>query len=160
MNAILLFTIATVVNITLSTIRSLCTIKGGKWLSAITNAVCYGFYPLIVMLTAKDTVTIWVNMIITAVANFVCVWLIKLVEEKARKDKMWKVEMAIPNEYAEEVIERLKSTGNWIPFNYHYLGKWCIFNCYCDTQDQTAFAKNLTKEFNGKISAYESKSLI
>ena len=160
MNAIIFFALMTVINVTLSTIRSLCTIKGGKWLSAITNAVCYGFYPLIVMLTAKDTVTIWVNMIITAVANFVCVWLIKLVEEKARKDKMWKVEMAIPNEYAEEVIERLKSTGNWIPFNYHYLGKWCIFNCYCDTQDQTKFAKDLAKEFNGKISAYESKSLI
>ena len=160
LNAIILFAIATIVNVSLSTIRSLCTINGGKWISATTNAICYGFYPLIVMLTAKGTVDIVVNMIITAVANFVCVWLIKLVEEKARKDKMWKVEMAIPNEYAEEVIERLKSTGNWIPFNYNYLGKWCIFNCYCDTQDQTAFAKNLAKEFNGKISAYESKSLI
>ena len=160
MNAIIFFALMTVINVTLSTIRSLCTIKGGKWLSAITNAVCYGFYPLIVMLTAKDTVTIWVNMTITAVANFVCVWLIKLVEEKARKDKMWKVEMAIPNELAEEVVEKLKGTGNWIPVNYHYLGKWCIFNCYCDTQDQTKFANDLAKNHNGKISAYESKSLI
>ena len=160
MNAILLFTIATIINICLSTIRSLCTIKGGKMISAITNAVCYGFYPLIVMLTAKDTVSIITNMVITAIANFVCVYVIKMVEEKARKDKMWKVEMAIPNEFADEVIERLKSTGNWIPFNYNYLGKWCIFNCYCDTQDQTKFAKDLAKEFNGKISAYESKSLI
>lgn len=160
MTNILIFTALTVVNVTLSTIRSLCTIKGGKWLSAITNAICYGFYPLIVMLTAKDMVTIVANMIITAVVNFICVWIIKLVEEKAKKDKMWKVEMAIPNEYSEEVIERLKGTGNWIPFNYHYLGKWCIFNCYCDTQNQTAFAKNLAKEFNGKISAYESKPLI
>lgn len=160
MNAILIFAIATIVNVTLSTIRSLCTIKGGKWLSAITNAVCYGFYPLIVMLTAKGTVGIIVNMGITAIANFVCVWIIKFIEEKARKDKLWKVEMAIPNNYADEVIERLKGTGNWIPFNYNYLGKWCIFNCYCDTQDQTTFAKNLSKEFGGKISAYESKSLI
>ena len=160
MNAILLFAIATVVNVILSTIRSLCTIKGGKWVSAISNAICYGFYPFIVMLTAKDTVSIIINMVITAIANFVCVWLIKYVEEKARKDKMWKVEMAIPLNLSNEVIERLKSTGNWIPFNYNYLGKWCIFNCYCDTQDQTAFAKNLAKEFNGKISAYESKSLI
>lgn len=160
MTAIIFFALMTVINVTLSTIRSLCTIKGGKWLSAITNAVCYGFYPLIVMLTAKDTVTIWANMVITAVANFVCVWLIKLVEEKSRKDKMWKVEMAIPLELSNEVIEKLKGTGNWIPFNYHYLGNWCIFNCYCDTQDQTKFAKDLAKNYNGKISAYESKSLI
>ena len=160
MNAILIFAVATIVNVILSTIRSLCTIKGGKWLSAITNAICYGFYPLIVMLTAKGTVGIIVNMIITAVVNFVCVWIIKLVEEKARKDKMWKVEMAIPLDLSNEAIEKLKSTGNWIPFNYHYLGNWCIFNCYCDTQDQTKFAKDLAKNYNGKISAYESKSLI
>ena len=85
MNSIILFAIATVINVTLSTIRSLCTIKGGKWVSAITNALCYGFYPLIVMLTAKDTVSIITNMVITAIANFVCVYVIKLVEEKARK---------------------------------------------------------------------------
>ena len=89
---IIIFAIVTVINVTLSTIRSLCTIKCGKWLSALTNAMCYGFYPLIVMLTAKDSVTIWTNMAITAVANFICVWLIKFIEEKARKDKMWKIE--------------------------------------------------------------------
>ncbi len=160
MNAIIIFIIATIVNVTLSTIRALCTIKGGKWLSATTNAVCYGFYPLIVMLTAKGTVDILINMLITAVVNFVCVWIIKLIEEKARKDKLWKVEMAIPYEQSEEVIEHLKSTGGWIPFNYNYLGKWCIFNCYCATQDQTKFATDLAKKYNGKISAYESKSLI
>lgn len=160
MYAIIFFALMTIINVTLSTIRSLCTIKGGKWLSATTNAICYGFYPLIVMLTAKGTVDIVVNMIITAVVNFFCVWLIKFVEEKARKDKMWKVEMAIPLDLSNEVIEKLKSTGGWIPFNYNYLGKWCIFNCYCDTQDQTKFAKDLAKNYNGKISAYESKSLI
>ena len=75
-NAIIIFAIATVINVTLSTIRSLCTINGGKWLSATTNAICYGFYPLIVMLTAQGTVDIIINMCITAVANFVCVWII------------------------------------------------------------------------------------
>ena len=82
MNAIVIFAIATIVNVTLSTIRAICTIKGGKWISATTNAICYGFYPLIVMLTAKGTVDILINMGITAIANFCCVWIIKFVEEK------------------------------------------------------------------------------
>ena len=160
MNPILLFTIATVINIVLSTIRSLCTIKGGKMVSAVTNAVCYGFYPLIVMLTAKDTVSIVTNMAITAIANFVCVYIIKMVEEKARKDKMWKVEMAIPLDKSSEVIEFMKTNENKIPFNYNYLGKWCIFNCYCETQENSAIMRELAIHYGGKISAYESKSLI
>ena len=158
MNAILIFTIATIINVTLSTIRSLCTIKGGKWLSAITNAVCYGFYPLIVMLTAKDTVSIVVNMAITAVANFVCVWLIKFVEEKAKKDKLWKVEMAIPKEDCSLVKATLNRKN--IPYNYVEVGQWVMFNCYCNEQKDTAICVDIAKKLQGKISAYESKAVI
>lgn len=158
MNAILLFAIATVVNVTLSTIRSLCTIKGGKWVSAISNAICYGFYPFIVMLTAKGTVDIIINMLITAIANFVCVWLIKYVEEKATKDKMWKIEMAIPKEELELVKSVLDR--KYIPFNYVEVGSWIMFNCYCNEQKDTAVCVATAKNLGGKISAYESKSLI
>lgn len=157
MNPILLFIFATIINVVLSTIRSICTIKCGKWLSALTNAICYGFYPLIVMLTAKDTVTIWVNMIITAVVNFVCVWIIKLVEEKARKDRLWKVEMAIPLMKADIVDDKLNN--NFISHNYTRLDKWVMFNCFCETQAETKICVDLAKGFKGKISAYESKPL-
>lgn len=156
-NAIIIFAIATVINVTLSTIRSLCTINGGKWLSATTNAICYGFYPLIVMLTAQGTVDIIINMCITAVANFVCVWIIKFVEEKARKDKLWKVEMAIPFDKAERIIDVMNVAT--IPHNYNYLGKWCVFNCYCATQEQSRAVAEMAKQYGGKISAYESKTI-
>lgn len=158
MSAILIFTIATIINVTLSTIRALCTIKGGKWLSASMNALCYGFYPLIVMLTAKDTVSIVVNMLITALANFVCVWLIKLVEEKSRKSKMWKVEMAIPKEELNLVVQMLERKN--IPFNYVEVGSWIMFNCYCNEQKDTSVCVGVAKNLGGKISAYESKSLM
>lgn len=152
MNAILIFTLATVVNVSLSTIRSICTIKCGKWLSALTNAVCYGFYPLIVMLTAKDTVSIITNMCITAVANFICVWVIKYVEEKARKDKLWRIDLAIPAEETDFIHRKLAN----IPHCYTEVGKWTMFNCYCATQDETAFVKYIGLAVGGKYSAYES----
>lgn len=155
MNAIIFFALMTVINVTLSTIRSLCTIKGGKWLSATTNAVCYGFYPLIVMLTAKGTVGIIINMVITAVANFVCVWLIKLVEEKARKDKMWLVKITIPKVNAEKAKYWLKT---WeIPYSYVDIEKYVVFDTYCATQKDTELAVKVCDMFNGKKFATESK---
>jgi len=152
MNPILLFTLATIVNVSVSTIRSICTIKCGKWLSALTNAICYGFYPLIVMLTAKDTVDIVTNMCITAVANFICVWIIKYVEEKARKDKLWRIDLAIPKEETDFIHRKLEN----IPHCYTEVGKWTMFNCYCATQDETAFVKYIGLAVGGKYSAYES----
>ena len=157
-NPILIFTIATVINITLSTIRSLCTIKGGKWISATTNAICYGFYPLVVMLTAKDTVHILVNMSITAVANFVCVWLIKFCEEKARKDKLWKIEATVFEPYEESLHAEL--TQAELPHNYiSNIGKYSIFNIYCETQKESAKAKEILDYHKAKYFVSESKIL-
>ena len=153
MNAIMIFAVATVINVTLSTIRAIVTIKGGKWASASMNALCYGFYPLIVMLTAQGTVGIIVNMLITAIANFVCVWVIKLVEEKSRKDKMWKVEVAIPNKYGNALHYDLRG----LPHNYIEVGSWVMFNCYCMTQKDTKMVIDMAKQYEGKVSAYENK---
>lgn len=158
MKIILIFAVATIVNVVLSTMRSLMTINSGKWGAALMNAICYGFYTWVVVLTVSDF-DLWLKIAITAIANFVGVWIVKYIEQKSRKDKMWKVEMAIPIDLSDEVIEHLKCTENWIPFNYNYLGEWCVFNCYCDTQDQTKFVKNLAKNYKGKISAYESKNV-
>ena len=156
MNAIIIFAIATIVNVTLSTIRSICTIKCGKWLSAITNAVCYGFYPLIVMLTAKGTVDIIVNMIITALANFICVWIIKYIEEKSRKDRLWKVEVTIPTKYLTAVDFDLKE----VPHSYIKLSeKHTLFNFYCATQGESLKVKDIVNQYEAKYFVSESKVL-
>ena len=155
MNSIILFAIATVINVTLSTIRSLCTIKGGKWVSAITNALCYGFYPLIVMLTAKDTVSIIVNMIITALANFVCVWLIKFIEEKSRKDKLWKIEATV-----NTIDAYTDLNDNGISCNCLYITNGgYIVNCFCPTQKESIKVKEILKYYNAKYFVSESKTL-
>ena len=155
MNAIIIFAIATIVNVTLSTVRAICTIKGGKWLSAITNAICYGFYPLIVMLTAKGTVDIIVNMGITAIVNFICVWIIKYVEEKARRDKMWKIEFTVPTEYLKAVDFDLRD----IPHSYIRLSdKHTLFNFYCATQKDTVKVRDIVNQYQAKYFITEAKN--
>ena len=158
MNPILLFSIATVVNVTLSTVRAICTIKGGKMVSAITNAICYGFYPLIVMLTAQGTVDILVNMIITAVANFVCVYLIKMAEEKARKDKLWKVEATVLYTLTKALHDELDKANiahNYIP----NVGAYSIFNIYCPSQAVSINVRQALEKVGAKYFVSESKTL-
>lgn len=158
MNPILIFTIATIVNVSLSTIRAICTIKGGKLLSAITNAICYGFYPLVIMLTAQGTVSILVNMAITAIVNFFCVYLIKMAEEKACKDKLWKVEATIPHAHTDQLHYELKVRN--IPHNFiENVGQYTVFNIYCETQKKSAIAKVVLDQYHAKYFVSESKTL-
>ena len=157
MKVIIIFTIATIINVILSTLRSLMTINSGKWGAALMNAICYGFYTWVVVLTVSDF-DLWLKIAITAVANFVGVWIVKYIEQKSRKDKMWKVEMAIPKGTNLAVLKnRIEWCG--VPCNYIEVGKWVMFNCYCETQEQTKAMIAIVKEFNGKISAYESKNV-
>lgn len=158
MNAIIIFALATVVNVTLSTIRSICTIKCGKWLSAFSNAICYGFYPLIVMLTAKGTVDIIVNMAITGIANFICVWIIKYIEEKARKARLWKVEATVLRTHLDHLHADLVQED--IAHNYiSNVGKYVLFNIYCPTQKESAKAKEIMDKYDAKYFVSESKTL-
>jgi len=154
MQLLLTFIIASIVNVILQTIKSIVTIKCGKWLSALVNAVVYGFYTWVVVLTVCD-LSLWTKIIITAVCNFIGVWVVKWGEEKTAKDKMWKFELAIPYGNATTAHENLKDMG--IPHNFVYVGSWCMFNCYCMTQSDSERAIEVAKTLNGKYSAYESK---
>ena len=158
MKFFILFLVATALNVTLSTIRSLVTIKGTKISAAVINAVCYGFYTYIIILTNGDGLSTLAKMLITAGCNFVCVYLVKWIDEKRTPEKMWKVEMAIP-EICEmppiEIKNQLELLG--IGCNYTEIGHWIVFNCYCEKCVQTDAVLDIAKKYNGKVSAYESK---
>lgn len=156
MNLIVIFIVANLLNVVIQTVKSIATIKCGKWGASIINALAYGFYTYIVVLTVCDLPLIF-KCLVVAVANLVGVFIVKLFEEKARKDKLWKVEVAVPYEIAHRFWQGLKDKN--IPHNYVKVGKWTMFNCYCMTQQDTQIVKDLAKNFNGKISAYESKTL-
>lgn len=161
MNAILLFALATAINVILSTIKSLVTVKGGKWVAALMNGITYGVYTYVIILTATDgNLPVALKALITFILNVLCVLLVKWVEEKRTPERLWKIEMSIKStdtanaEYIKNELEACR-----IPSNYQILGKWTVFNCYADTREQTEIVKEVCKRENGKISAYESKSL-
>ena len=153
-----LFLGATALNVILSTMRSLITIKGTKLSAAVINAVCYGFYSYIIILTSGDGLSTIAKMLITAGCNFVCVYLVKWIDEKRTPEKMWKLEVAVPNtEPAIQEYYRHYFENEGIPNNYQALGSWTVFNCYCDTRAKTNLVVDFAKQHEGKMSAYESK---
>ena len=85
------------------------------------------------------------------------VWVVKFVEKRNAPVRMWKIEMAIKTADPETIRGLFDSKG--IPTNFNNVGRWTMFNCYCDTRKQTSFVKHYALEHGGKISAYESKNL-
>ena len=158
MNAIILFIICTAVNVILSTIKSISTVNGGKFAAAFWNAITYGFYTYVVILTTIDNISTVEKMLITFACNFIGVFIVKLFEEKARKDKLWKIEATVYNAYTESLHNELSLVG--IPNNYiPNIGKYTVFNIYCETQADSVKAKEILNYHKAKYFVSESKTL-
>ena len=156
MNTILLFALCTAVNVILSTIKSILTVKGGKFSASFINAITYGFYSYVIVLTSADGMPIWLKMAITAVCNFVGVYFVKWIEEKARKDRLWKVELTVPTRYTNTIDFDLHD----VPHSYIELSdKHTLFNFYCATQKESAKVKAIANQYEAKYFVAESKNL-
>lgn len=156
MNTILLFALCTAVNVILSTIKSILTVNGGKLSASFINALTYGFYSYVIVLTSADGMPIWLKMAITAVCNFVGVYFVKWIEEKARKDKLWKVELTVPTKYTNTIDFDLHD----VPHSYIELSdKHTLFNFYCATQKESAKVKAIANQYEAKYFVAESKNL-
>ena len=155
MKLLVLFIVMNVVNVVIQTIKSIATIKCGKVAAALINALAYGLYTYIIVLTNCD-LPMLAKCLIVASANFVGVWVVKYFEEKARKDKLWKVEATVPAKYQGAVHFDLKD----IPHNYiEGVGNYTLFNFYCATQAESAKVRDIINQYEAKYFVSESKTL-
>lgn len=156
-NLLIIFIIFNVLNVIIQTVKSIATIKCGKWGAAIINAVAYGLYTYVIVYTMCD-LPLFLKALIVALANLVGVFVVKFIEEKSRKDKLWKIELTIPNHNANRVKVILNNAE--IPYSYiENLGKYTLFNIYCSTQEQSSAVKNIVDKFGAKYFVSESKTL-
>lgn len=157
MKLLIIFSALTIVNVVFSTIKSLVTINGSKAVASIVSALYYGYYNIVIIYTVADF-PLWQKIVVTFIANLVGVWLVKWGEERARKDKLWKVEATLPNDTtAKEAMCKLKEQD--IPLNYIDIEKYIIVNCYCSTKEQSTVVKTILSNYHAKYFVNESKTL-
>lgn len=158
MEMLVIFIVLTILNVVIQTIKSIATIKCGKVVASLVNAIAYGLYTYVIFFTSADGIDLHTKALITAFANLVGVYVVKFLEEKARKDKLWKVEATIWSWHTKSLHKDL-DTAN-IPHNYiDNVGEYTLFNVYCKTQEQSAKAKAILNLYDAKYFVSESKTL-
>lgn len=155
MNLLLIFIVLSIINVIFSTIKSIVTIKSGPWVASIVSALYYGYYNIVLIYTVADF-PLWQKVVVTAGCNLVGVFIVKYGEERARKDKLWKVELTVPTEYKNAVDFDLRT----VPHSYIELSdKHTLFNFYCATQTDSAKVKAIANQYEAKYFVAESKNL-
>jgi uncharacterized protein YebE (UPF0316 family) len=144
-----------IVNVVLNTIKSIVTVNGGKLSAALINAITFFVYTYVIIYTNCE-LPMFTKALITAIVNFIGVYAVKWIEEKARKDKLWKVEMTVPTKYACAVDSDLRD----VPHSYITISpKHTLFNFYCATQSESQKVKDIANQYEAKYFVAESKTL-
>jgi hypothetical protein len=87
---IIAFVICQFINVALNTIKTIIMHKEEKISSSIINAITYGFYAIIVVMTAS-ALPLWVTIVITIVTNLIGVYGSMWLLERFKKDSLWEI---------------------------------------------------------------------
>lgn len=157
MKLLILFFILSSINVVFSTIKSLVTIKGNALSASIISALYYAYYNIVIIYTVAEF-PLWQKIIVTFICNLLGVFIVKYFEQRARKDKLWKIECTILAEYTDEAHQLLKECD--IPHSYvENVGKYTLLNAYCATQEESKIVKQLIQKYDAKYFVSESKEL-
>jgi hypothetical protein len=147
----LYFFIISLVNVILSSTKSICTVRYGRGINVITNVVSYSFYVIVVKQTAVLPLSI--TILATAIANALGVWLSYVALDRIQRDRMWKFEVVVKNCFVEDLHKELEH----IPHNYIEIGPRTLFNFYCESKEDSAEVLKCSRKYFGKAFAVENK---
>jgi uncharacterized protein YebE (UPF0316 family) len=152
---ILLFIILQVVNVILSTIKSIVLIKGSKWGSIIANTIYFGVYTAVLkQISAIDNLLLLV--IITMLANFFGTWAGIAITEKLRKADLWTIKAIVKTEYLKDFKQALNESGLMYISYQTTWDEYSAVDIFSESRAQSEAVKPILTKFNTRYSIHTS----
>ena len=161
---IVVFFVCSLINVILNTLKTIIMHKEQKISSTIINAVTYGFYAIIVVMTAS-ALDLWITILITIVANAIGVYGSMWVLERFKKDSLWEIVANIKlnekelNDFQSYLIYHavpfnlIKLYGvNILDGKIHYTA-----HIYSENQFISGKVKELLDKYNAKYIVHEER---
>ena len=130
-------------------------VNAGRGSAIIINAVCYGFYTLVVkQLSSVDYAT---AVIVTILANIIGVWISYKIMDLFKKDKVWRITVTLKSkkELTECIAQLEKYNIGFTPIE-----KTNSVDIYSYNQKESEIVKNILENYNHKYFIQEmAKSL-
>ena len=147
-----IFFICSLINVMLSTVKSILTVKSTKLVATIINAVSYSFYTIIV----KQMVGLSFEMtvIITFVSNMIGVYSSMWILERFKKDRLWKISITTEDTTITDKLEKYNIAYKMS--DVVYKGKtYFSIDVFSETQKDSQIIKNILSAYDVKYNVTE-----
>ena len=152
MVAIIIFTVCSLVNVILSTMKTILTVRSTKVVASIINAVTYGFYAIVVKQLASLDLT--VTVIVTIATNLIGVYLSMWLMDKMKKDCLWKISVTTKDKSIVKKIENFDIEYTMSPIQYKKETYYSI-EIFSKNQKDSPIIKNILNEYKVKYNVTE-----
>ena len=155
MKMLIVFFVCSLINVILSTMKTLLMVRAGRNSAIAINAICYGFYTLVVkQLASVDYMT---AVVVTVITNIIGVWLSYKVLDLFKKDKLWRitVHLKTKKDYDNCVLSLAEYNIKCTPIT-----NTTDIDIYSYTQEQSNIIKEILTNYKHKYFIQEmDKSL-
>jgi uncharacterized protein YebE (UPF0316 family) len=156
---ILLFIILQVVNVILSTIKSIVMIRGNKRATVIANTIYFGIYTAVIKQVASID-NIWLLIGVTMAANFIGTWVGLNITEKMRKADLWTIKTVIKVERLKDYKKALNEAGlKYISYKTTW-DEYTAVDILSENRSQSKVIKEILEDFNAKYSVHTSRTTL
>ena len=152
MVAIIIFTVCSLVNVILSTMKTILTVRSTKVVASVINAVTYGFYAIVVKQLASLDLT--VTVIVTIATNLIGVYLSMWLMDKMKKDCLWKISITTKDKNIVKKIENFDIEYTLSPIQYKKETYYSI-EIFSKNQKDSTIIKNILNEYKVKYNVTE-----
>lgn len=150
--ATIVFFICSLINVMLSTLKTILTVKASKGVATIINAITYGFYAIVVkQLASLDLITtVTVTIVTNIIGVYVSMWLL----EKIKKDCLWKISVTTKD---NTLVEKLEKFSISYVMNSVQYKKQTYYNIdvFSENQKDSSIIENILKEYKVKYNITE-----
>ena len=152
---VIIFVVCSLINVILSTLKTLIMVNAGRNSAIFINAVCYGFYTLVVkQLTSVDYAT---AVVATVITNIVGVWVSYKIMDLFKKDKLWRITVTLKN---KQEFDRCCNQLRKYNIGFTPIEKTNSLDVYSYNQKESLIIKNILNNYKHKYFIQEmAKSL-
>ena len=152
MLSIIIFVVLQFINVVMSTLRTILTVRASKMTAALINAISYTFYNGIVKLITGQE--LWLVLVVTFGTNLVGVWLAQAIYDRTRKDKLWIVNATV---ITNRIVNALHELGIAVVYN-RITENLFQLNIYSYNQKESDMILSILKQYEVKYCIIETQT--
>lgn len=144
-------------NVVISTVKSILTVNGSKFTAAVVNSVSYTFANIVTKMLTQQPFDVIITT--TLVTNMVGVYAAKWLLEKTKKERLWTVMATLRGENKDDIEQSLLRRGIQYTLVPAENDRW-FANIFSHSKAESAMVREILQAYDIRHTIVENRATL